>query len=77
MIEISVRSYLSFVLLLEWPNLGFRRKTWKMSRTLMTLKSTWLVPVVDETLDAELAGILGLFGVIAGSGAVPPSEMEF
>jgi len=35
-----------------------------------------MVPVADEMLDAELAGVPGLLGVIAGSGAIPPSEME-
>jgi len=35
-----------------------------------------MVPEVDETLDAELADVSCLFGVVAGSGVIPPSEME-
>jgi len=35
-----------------------------------------MVPVADEMLDAELAGVPGLRGVIAGSGTIPPSAMQ-
>jgi len=35
-----------------------------------------MVPVADEMLDTKLAGIPGLHGVVAGSGAVPPPGME-
>ena len=35
-----------------------------------------MVPIADDSQDAEFAGMLGLLGVIAGSGMVPPSEME-
>jgi len=35
-----------------------------------------IVPVADEMLDAELAGMQGLFGGMMGSGVVPLSEME-
>jgi len=35
-----------------------------------------MVPVADEMLDAELAGVSGLFRVVAGSGMVPPFKME-
>jgi len=60
--EISARPRLSSVFLLEWPNTGIRRRTCMEDiKDFADLEVDsvvdLMVPVVDETLDAELASV--------------------